>query len=206
MKKVLGVISVLGLGWFVYSGFLFATENIVVTQVQGNCIVNKSGQYDRYAHDIKKDDVLVTYHEGTLDFAMKDFVAIRILPHSECKILRLDGNNIKLQIVKGNAIFSLKDQARNRKFAVETPTAVASARGTQFWGRVDSDKFKNSRTTFAVREGTVDIMIKSTGETHSIGKGEAIEIPYDAAGTNVTFRLATTAEMNAMAQASDIRT
>ncbi len=207
MKKQNFLMLAIGLSWLGLMGFLAGPAEIVISKVQGNCTIAKPQEYPKFAqtgYKVEPSDVLATYHEGTMDITMKDSAGWRILPHSECRITRYDTHDLKLELTKGNAIFNVKVLQWNRTFIVETPTAVAAVRGTQFWGRVDTDEIKTVRTTFATREGKVDITVKATGETYTLTKGEAIDIPYDETGRSVTFRQATTDEMNAMAQASEI--
>jgi len=205
MKKFL-VLSIAS-SWLGLMGFFAGPAEIVISKVEGNCTIAKAEQYPKLAqvgYTVDPKDVLSTYHQGTMDVTMKDSAGWRILPRSACKIVRYDTHDLKLELTKGNAIFNVKTLQWNRTFTVETPTAVAAVRGTQFWGRVDTDEIKTVRTTFAVREGEVAITVKATGETRTLEKGDAIDIPYDETGKAVTLREATTDEMNAMAQASEI--
>ncbi|HXV18743.1 MAG TPA: FecR domain-containing protein, partial [Candidatus Omnitrophota bacterium] len=110
-----------------------------------------------------------------------------------------------LKITKGNAILNLDKLPAQSSFKVETPTAIAAVRGTQFWGRVEASLPENPVTTFAVRQGTVEIFAKSVEKTFTLEAGQALDIP--AVETTVpVIRPALEGEMAAMAQADSIRT
>ena len=110
-----------------------------------------------------------------------------------------------LKIMSGNAVLNLKKLSPASTFKVETPTAVAAVRGTQFWGRVDLQKADNPVTTFAVREGIVTVMVKNAGKLFYLKKGQALDIPKNTS-IAPSIRPALDAEMEAMKQASAIKT
>ncbi len=101
-------------------------------------------------------------------------------------------------------ILNLDKLPAGSTFQIETPTAVASVSGTQFWGRVDMAEVANPVTTFAVREGRVQITDKISCKAFDLEKGQALDIPKNGAAP--TIRPALDAELAAMAQADAIRT
>jgi hypothetical protein len=93
----------------------------------------------------------------------------------ESSTLRLNGksSNILVNIPKGEFLIGIKQKlTRGQSFRVRTPAAVASIRGTLFWGL--SDKDLNS--TYACFESAVQITAK--GQSVLLKPGEKTFIPY----------------------------
>ena len=112
---------------------------------------------------------------------------------------------MKVKVNSGGVILNIEKLAKASKFQVETPTAIATVRGTQFSGFVDASRPGKPVCTFAVRENAVDVMVFSTGETVTIGEGRALDIPRDIAGP-LSPRQAFGKEMASLEQTSTIRT
>jgi hypothetical protein len=182
-------------------------EQVKVTSIQGNAKVLRGGQSTALkSGDIcQKDDTLVTEADSTLDISVNNLAGSRILGGSEIAVSETRQDNMRLKIQKGNIILNLDKLPKNSTFRVETPTAVAVARGTQFWGRVQELRPNNPTSSFAVREGIIDVMTLSTGQTVSLREGQALDIPKDLMGSLIP-RQALGQEISAMEQASTIKT
>ncbi len=144
-------------------------------------------------------DMIVTHEGCTLDFMVNGQAACRLLPNTTAVIGSLREKNIKLLIAEGNIVLNVKKLDPQTKFAVDTPTCVAAVRGTQFWGRV-AGKENTTVTTFAVKEGAVEVTQKETNQTVMLNVGQAI----DLAAAPSQPRPATPDEMAAMKAADDL--
>lgn len=149
-------------------------------------------------------DLLETGGHCTLDLTLNDLAGCRLLASSQAEITNTDASDMRVAIKSGNAVLNLKKLPKNSSFRVETPTAIAAVRGTQFWGRVETQNPANPVTTFAVREGIVEIFAKTSNQTFTLEKGQALDIPLD--GSLPTVRVALNAELKAMEQADAIKT
>lgn len=185
-----------------------AVEYNVVSSFTGNPQILRNGETIPvsarmllYSGDIVKTPT----PESRVDLSVSGLAGCRVLPSSEFTIVNGNWSNMRMKIVSGNAILNLAKLPKDSSFELETPTAIAAVRGTQFWGRVDAQNPGNPVTTFAVREGTVEIFAKTAGKLFNLEKGQALDIPADASVIPL-IRPALDAEMQAMAQASSIST
>jgi hypothetical protein len=201
MKKILALIALS----LVSVNALAASEGCTVNQVVGQVQVMREGQLtDVSAKDIlKKGDVIQTGGNCMADMSMNDLAGCRLLADSRVKIDGWKTENMALSVEKGNVILNLEKLPEKSSFKVETPTAVAVVRGTQFWGRVDDKNPDNPVTTFAVREGTVEItpLTATDKSPYLISPGEAIDLK---AGSAPSKRKALPEEMQAMEQANAV--
>jgi hypothetical protein len=202
MKKIL-VLAILS---FISSINAFAaSEGCTVNQVVGQVQVMRDGQWaDVSAKDtLKKNDVIQTGANCMADMSMNELAGCRLLADSRVKVDGWKMENLALSVEKGNVILNLEKLPQKSTFKVETPTAVAVVRGTQFWGRVDDSDPDNPVTTFAVREGVVEITEKASSQTFSVEKGKALDLSKDGSRVSA-IREALPEEMQAMEQANAI--
>lgn len=207
MKKIVLVLAALTV--LVLQTPLFAaSDNIVVSSFAGSPVILRGDQTIPVTAGMQcqaGDIVKTPTSESSVDISVNGLAGCRILPASEFTIVNGSQSDMRLKILSGNAILNLEKLPQGSSFQLETPTAVAAVRGTQFWGRVDAQNPGNPVTTFAVREGTVEIIAKAAGKTFRLEKGQALDIPADESIVPL-IRPALDAEMQAMAQASSIRT
>ena len=208
MKKFF---SILGFAVFVsvVSGNLAHAEleKVMIAGMTGEATLTRGDQTmpATIGMECQKDDILKTGGNCTLDITVNDIAGCRVLPSSEFAIVDSKMSQMRFKINNGNAILNLNKLPADSKFELETPTAVASVRGTQFWGRVDTAILDNPVTTFAVREGVVEILAKSIGKSFTLEKGQALDIPKDKSVVP-SIRPALEEELAAMAQADAIKT
>lgn len=208
MKKCRGWLVILGLACLLEGTLANAAgARTVASNLQGSATVTRDGQAQPVAVGTAfgKKDVIRTGPDCTLDLAMNDVAGCRLLAASECTLMRTGKRNMHVNVTNGNAILNLKKLSPGSTFKVETPTAVAAVRGTQFWGRVGNDAANNPVTTFAVRTGAVEVLAKTSGATFTLKEGQALDIPKDTA-LPPAVRPALAEEMAAMEQASSIKT
>lgn len=79
----------------------------------------------------------------------------------------------KVNVNKGNVLTQVKKGTG--AFTVQTPTTVASVKGTEFMTRVDDDGF----STFIVTDGEVELRILDTDEVKNVSKGNTAVIDPD---------------------------
>ena len=191
----------------VLAGPVWAADKAVVLGIQGAPMLVRGGQTMPISKgmEFQKDDVIQTSQNCMADLSMNNLAGCRVLPASQIAIADAEKGGMRLKIESGNAVFNLEKLPKDSTFEVETPTAVAAVRGTQFWGRVAMDPAASPVTTFAVRQGSVQIFAKAAQKSFLIQKGEALDIPADASKTP-SVRPALEGEMQAMTQADTIHT
>ena len=199
---------------FVFSILLPSTElanaegeSVVVSSIQGSPMVIRAGRAIPATVGMAcvQDDVLSTNENCGMDVSMNGLAGCRVLPSSRCLIAASDQGLMKIRVENGNAILNLEKLPQGTGFELETPTAIASVRGTQFWGRVDLQKAENPITTFAVRRGTVEIFAKSVQKKFTLEEGQALDIAKDSTAAPA-IRPALPGELKAMEQAPSIKT
>lgn len=207
MKRISILLSVAILLIANWAHGLSIAENAIISKTEGSPQIVQSGQSRpaRVGISCGQGDVLKTNAQCSVDVSLNNQAGCRLLSDSECVLISSNEQTIALKLNAGNAVLNLKKLPKDSTFRVETPTAVASVRGTQFWGRVDSKTPDNPVTTFAVREGTVEILTKASGGTFVLQQGQALDIPQNPAVPSL-IRPALDEEMSAMEQASSIRT
>jgi hypothetical protein len=175
-----------------------------VTAVSGSTAIAHRGSLIPAAQgmQVRKGDLVRSGKDGTLDVSLNDLAGCRLLAGTELDMQETKPSDMRLNVKSGNVILNLQKLPHGAKFRVETPTAVASVRGTQFWGRVDSAT-GDTVTTFAVREGAVDVLAKGAGRNFRLKPGQALDIPKNG---KPTARQALPDEMQAMEQATTVRT
>jgi hypothetical protein len=187
---------------------LAAAEGVVVTRADAGAMI--SGPSDAKPRPAAPGavcntlDTIETRSSGSADIAIHEMAGCRLLPSTKCKIMNAN-DQMKIAVVEGNVILNIKKLPAGSTFEVETPTAIASVRGTQFWGRVlpAGSQTDPNKTTFAVKEGKVDVTVKSMKRSVSLEAGEAVDVPLDGSALPPSRR-ATADEMKAMEQAPEI--
>ena len=181
----------------------YAAEGCTLNKIQGDVQVMRDGQMAPAQEKqlLKKGDALQTGSNCMADMSMNDLAGCRLLAGTKVNVMGWKKENMALEVADGNVILNLKKLPEDAVFKVETPTAVATVRGTQFWGRVNQPA--HPVTTFAVREGTVEIMDKISSKTFRLEKGQALDIP-EARQESPSVRTALPEEMAAMEQADSI--
>ncbi|MCG3175285.1 MAG: hypothetical protein MOGMAGMI_00209 [Candidatus Omnitrophica bacterium] len=202
LRTLLGIVCT---GLMAVSAASAQDGQIVVTRMEGAAMIVRDGQQLPAAVGMpcSESDTLLTPDGCTLDVSVNGKAGCRVLPGTEVGLTSA-GADMKLSVAKGNVILNLDKLNEGSTFQIETPTAIASVRGTQFWGRVDTAATGDPVTTFAVREGAVEVLVKSAGQSFRLEQGQALDIPLSGALPSVRPALA--GELQAMEQASSIAT
>ena len=199
MKPIFGILI------FILSASAYAAAPaVVVTAVEGKALLNVNGQETEIqpGAEIPQGAILKSDEKGSVDISIHGNSGFRFFPGTQVAFPITAPEKTKLVLENGNLIARFKTKIEpSATFEVETPTAVLAVRGTQFWGRVVSPGEKPV-TSFAVREGVVKITAKASGQSVTLKKGEAVELPANQAPL---LRKAETAELSAIAQSETIK-
>ena len=188
------------------SSFLWAAEGkMVVMDVQGDgqIIRQNTAMPATAGMESQPGDILKTGSNCRMDVALNSLAGCRVLPASNVLVMDSKLSAMHLKVNSGNVVLNLKKLPKDSSFELETPTALASVRGTQFWGRVEKKAAENPVTTFAVREGVVEIFDKISSQNFKLEKGQALDLPKNTTGVP-NVRPALPEEMQAMEQADTI--
>lgn len=183
------------------------TGEVWITKVEGSVSVVTNGQSApaKEGQAVGLNDVIKTEAGSTADITVNSLVGCRVLASTEASLSDIKKESMQLKLVSGNVVLNIDKLPEKSTFRLETPTAIAAVRGTQFWGRVNLLNPRNPNITFAVREGFVNILTLSTNETFTLREGQALDIPRDLIG-RPSVRQALGQEMAALDQASTVRT
>lgn len=206
MRKMTTLAVLVAAFTFFASASAYAKGDALISEVKGKASIDRGTKsYQAVAGTVlEKGDIIRTEKDGQADVSMNGLAGFRLLASSDMTLEDTEKTDMKLKIAKGNVILNLQKLPKDTTFSMDTPSAVAAVRGTQFWGRVNAPTPDASVTTLAVREGSVAVTVKSTGEDFLLKQGEALDIPIGASTAKI--RQALKAEMAAMAQASEIAT
>ena len=174
-----------------------------ITKVAGTAEVVRGGKAQPATQGmaIEAGDQLKTGADGLVDLSLNGLAGCRLLGSTEVSLAATEQDKMAVSVTTGNVILNLNQLSSGSAFKLETPTAIAAVRGTQFWGRVDAASGAPA-TTLAVREGSVEVTVKASGTTYTVAQGQALDIPMGP--TTPSVRAALDEEMAAMAQASDV--
>lgn len=208
MKKSFGYFVSLGIGLGMLSAAGAAQVEITdtsVTKINGAASIERGGKIVPVTPGmpLRSGDAVRTENGAELDFAMNALAGCRLLEGTEIRVAETHQDGMRLELKSGNVVLNLEKLPDKANFTVQTPTAVASVRGTQFWGRVYSPQ--NPDTTFAVRQGSIEISRVGTDEIYTIKKDQALDIPGDLK-TAAAPRESLAAERQALEQADTIKT
>lgn len=127
---------------------------------------------------LKNRDVLRTGPESFAAYKYIDASALVKLFANSVVTIYGDKSGDKLSkrvnVKKGSVLSSIK--SGSGAFTVQTPTTVASVKGTEFVTRVD----ENGNSMFIVTEGEVELRVMSNDERASVGKGKTAIINSDS--------------------------
>lgn len=154
---------------------IFVTGNAEIRHNQGNAEPMNIKML------LKKGDIIKT-GSGFVLIQIGDNIMVRIQSNTTVEVAKLfDQAETRLSLSNGQLISAVKKLSKNSNFRIQTPTALASVRGTQY-----SISYYKSRSVLAVREGKVQIdtienkkekqNIVSSGSTMVISKGKGRNI------------------------------
>lgn len=178
------------------------TGSIVVTGLTGSAEKSTQSGWEKTSPGdrIGENQLIRTLDNSTIDLSLFGQVGIRLLAGSEFNPASIAPSQMNFKMNNGNILVRVGKLSQGTGVSVETPTAVASVRGTQFWGQVN----RADRTgVFAVREGNLHIKSISSGAETDIEAGRAVDLTPGA--EKLETRPAKEGELQAMNQIDDIK-
>lgn len=184
VKKYAGLVGFVLLGSCLTVPASAGEECGAVTNVQGAAQIIRNGQAITVAPDTKlqKGDLIRAPKGSSVDFSMNGVAGLRAADGAECEIASADPEDMRIDLALGELTANLKKLKGKSTFKVETPTAIATVRGTQFMSRVTMNLQGLPDASFAVRDSIVDVTAKKSGQTFSVQQGQAIDIPSQPKG------------------------
>jgi hypothetical protein len=124
---------------------------------------------------LQRDDRITVAAQSRLDLRMPDGSLMQIQGEAEIRLLSLN-RKIALEQKKGSTYHSVVPSTNRQEYSIQTPTAIASVRGTRF--AVENGE---TGTVIRVAEGSVETSDVRTDEQRSVilNAGEEAEIVPD---------------------------
>lgn len=122
-----------------------------ITQMHGSVQIESAGIASAAAADrvLSAKDIVITGPKSSVDLTLPGGSVLRVQADARIGLEEI-GKGTRLNVQKGGLLLGLSKQQSNESFQVQTPTAVASVRGTSF--AVSTD-----RQSVAVLTGSVEI-------------------------------------------------
>jgi hypothetical protein len=186
MKQIILTVLLLA-----FIGAVFAAEPVAyLIQGKGKIQITRDQKLIKF----KNGELLYNNDEiktGSTSFAAIKYVdggaSIKVFPNSVMKVSAVKYNKelSKNTIMTGGNVYSKVNNRIKGKYQVETPTTVASVKGTGFITRIDAQK----RTHIIVLEGEVLVQNKISGKSFTVSAGHSA-----VSGENGEIEVADTAE------------
>ena len=152
----------------------------VITGAEGeNLIVRSSGEIPvAPGTSCLEGDQLKVSTGSRLDISVLGTAGFRFFTHTEATLTRLSKLDMAVDLTSGNLAVKVPRRLAGFQLRIETPSAIITVKGTQFWVNA-SDVGTKKMTTVATREGQVKVTVKKTAESYTLQKGEAIDVSSD---------------------------
>lgn len=126
---------------------------------------------------IKVSDIISTGTKGNMDLIVGSVAAVRVRPSTRIRIQKAENNkgriDVKIRLGQGTMLTRLRKLTGQSRFILETPGAVAAARGTAYMTR-----YENNTTEVLVAEGKVAVSLTAT-PTQEVDVGASQKIAVD---------------------------
>jgi hypothetical protein len=159
---------------------------------KGEVTVNRNHQTLKLnpGFQLLRNDQIIVAREGRLDLRMPDSSLIRIQGEAEIRLLSLN-QKIRLEQKKGTTFHSVVPStvAERVDYTIQSPTAIASVRGTRFVVQTD-----DTGTIVRVTEGIVAAGAAGTDEARTIELKEEEEVEIRADIKKIEKKHANTAD------------
>ena len=128
-------------------------------------------------------DSIVTGEDGKVDLRFADGSLLTVGPSSRVEVARFaptagGGGEALLSLLGGIIKLIVNDGTRWGRFAVQTETAVAAVRGTEWLVEAAKDT-----SAVLVLSGTVEVASRTAGPVFRLGPGQGTDIKAGAAPT-----------------------
>ncbi|MGH6940739.1 FecR family protein [Hypericibacter sp.] len=157
-----------------------------VVRIQGHVAKTRgSGETALAAGDkVAVGDSIVTGEDGKVDLRFTDGSLLTVGPSSRVEVARFapkaggGSGEALLSLLSGIIKLIVDDGTRWGRFAVQTETAVAAVRGTEWLVEAAKDT-----SAVLVLSGTVEVASRSPGPVFKLGPGQGTDIKAGAAPT-----------------------
>lgn len=120
--------------------------------------------------ELKEGDRIKTGSASFMVFMIGETATARIQSDSDVTLVNIsDPANISLGLSQGGILNKVTRLSKGGSYKINTPTVVASVRGTVF-----STYFDKGTNTVAVKNGNVDVSVKDKTESVSVKDGNAV--------------------------------
>ena len=189
-----------------FTSSAFAGQCGAITQVEGEAQIVRNGQSIPaiIGTPVEKGDLIRSPKGSHVDFSMNGVAGLSAAEGAECEISETENGIMKVGLELGELRANIKKLPAGSSFTVETPTAIATVRGTQFISRVVMNDKNLPDSSFAVRDSIVDVTSKKSGEKFSVEQGQAIDVPSAPEGSGPQIRQASGTEIVRMESSSQI--
>jgi len=125
----------------------------IISEIQGNVEIYSNEKWIKAVEDqdLSLNDKIKTGENSTAALILHESIFVEIDPLTEVEIGSLSNDNTILKQDKGTTWNKFTDVAGISSYSVQTPTTIASVRGTEF--EISSDE---EASTLIVEEGEVD--------------------------------------------------
>ncbi len=125
---------------------------------------------------LKSDDVISGGSNGNLDIYIGSLAAIRVKPATQVSIQKVEkikgGIDVQIRLRNGTLLTRLRKLTGQSRFILETPGAVAAARGTAYL-----TKYENNITEVLVAEGQVAVSLTDApAQEVVVGESQKVEV------------------------------
>ncbi len=174
MKKFIQYTMVLML-YFSILSIIYGNSKGLVVYTKGECylIRNNSQSSLKVNTIILEQDIIKTKKNSNVNIQLSNGVLIRIGEESQITLKKILNQNrdeeFELQLNNGNILSKVekeKNKNKNIKLNIQSPTAIASVRGTEF--------YVETSTTIAVNQGKVEVSSIDGTQKQTVEAGEKI--------------------------------
>ncbi len=149
-------------------------EEARVIFIAGNAeLIHKEGKIEPVDAKMKlsKGDIIKT-GKGFVLIQIGDDILTRVQPNTTVEIAKLfEESGTRLALSSGQIISHVRKLIKNNGYNIQTPTAIAAIRGTQY-----SISYYKTRSVLAVREGTVQLDTFENKKQYMVSAGNTMVI------------------------------
>ena len=151
---------------------------------------------------VLEGDIIRAPKGASADFSINGVAGLSAAEGTECEIAKATEDAMKIDLELGELRANIKKLPANSSFSVETPTAIAAVRGTQFTSIVRMNAQNRPDSSFVVRDNVVDVTVKGSRNKIALDQGKALDVPSTLPPGGTQPREATGVELVNMEGAS----
>ncbi|GIX42038.1 MAG: hypothetical protein KatS3mg129_1771 [Leptospiraceae bacterium] len=173
MKRLLKIVPIIVL--FITNSIFSQSKALVVFKKGKSYVINNNQKKEIKINTIlNENDIIKTEKDAYVNLQLSNGVLIRVGGNTQItlnKIVRKDNNEeFGIQLSQGEVLSKVeKDKKKKIKLDIQSPTAIASVRGTEFFVEAEKDS-----STIAVNEGKVEVSSIDGSQKQTVEAGEKI--------------------------------